>query len=257
MREILCVASQIQVVNALKQFFTDSGYSFRHLALPVQEEALRVEGNAVVVLMSPLACNRKYISAEFTWKQYLREHLPNALFIIAGFSNFQQDNYLDLLSLPNDVPAFLNRAEPAGTNWNPVFTGGLDMRVLLARFFEGHGDESVTDELNGILRILKIAGDELKHPDVTYEEVHRELLLANRLPERWNTLNNRWINYYPNFECLPFFSLFQKVDLALQHIAPYFRGECAQEALFCELDCILHLENAKSDLVKIEQLYVK
>ncbi len=257
MREILCVATQLQVVDALKKYFEDSGYHFRHLTLPVSEDALKGDSNVVVVLMSPVACNNKYISAENTWKEYLREHLPDALFVVAGFSNFEQDNYLDLLSLPNDVTAFLNRAETAGNLWNPVFTGGLDMSVMLARFFEGHGDESVTDELNGILRILKIAGDELKHDDVDYQEVHRELLLANRLPERWNTLGNRWINYFPNFQCLPFFGVFERVNATFQHIAPYFHGNCEEETLFCELDCIGNLENAKADLVKIEQLYVK
>ncbi|GJM34065.1 MAG: hypothetical protein DHS20C18_30660 [Saprospiraceae bacterium] len=257
MREILCVASQLQVVNAMKKYFTDGGFKFCHLALPVSDEALLVGSDTVVVLMSPIVCNGKYLSAELPWKQYLREHLPNNLLIIAGFSDFQGDNYLDLLHLPKNIKAFLNRAEIAGGSWEPAYTGGLDVAEQLRRFFEGHGDESVTDELNNTLRILKIARDEMKRHQAEYQSVWKDLLLANRLPSKWNTLNNRWINYYPNFECLPFFGTFVQVNLALQHIAPYFNSNCEEEALFWELDCIEHLEHAKSALVKIEQHYVK
>ena len=45
---------------------------------------------------------------------------------------------------------------------------------LLLRFFEGHGDESLTDAFDKLLRTLRIAGDELKIHQASYEEVKNE-----------------------------------------------------------------------------------
>ena len=130
------------------------------------------------------------------------------------------------------------------------------MQEKIRRFFEGHGDESLTDAFDKILRTLRIAGDELKIHQVDYEEVKKELLLPSNLPEKWATLKSRWANYFPYFSCLPFFNKFKQIEEWLVAINPYFEIGCEQESLFWQLDCPGKIEKIKSNLTSISKHYV-
>ena len=82
-----------------------------------------------------------------------------------------------------------------------------------------------------------MAMDELTIHNVDYEEIYTQLLLPNKVAEKWGILKNRWQNYLPFFEGLPFYSTFLNLDTIFQDIAPLFEGECRDEQLLLDLSC--------------------
>jgi hypothetical protein len=176
---------------------------------------------------------------------------------MAGFDHVQHSNYLDLLKLPADVGEAIYHARMAGEEWTPVTTGGVDVAQKMNRFFEGHGDESVTYELQKMLRVCKIAKDELKIHEADFSTVREELLLPNKLPHKWNVLQSRWQFYMPYFQSLPYYGDFAKLEVIFYAVAPFFTGECSDENLFWETNCVKQLETLKTGLEKIENSYAR
>ena len=256
MQSVLYIGNNTPVAQVLEQYVQVQNLRLEILSLPLQKELTNLTEAKVIILSSPLVIEGMYFAAEGLWKKYLEHHRPEVILLNAGFKGAQHSNYLDLLSLPKDWASFIEQAQTVSANWTPISNDGMDMQEKIRRFFEGHGDESLTDTFNKIFRILKIVGDELKIHQVDYEEVKRELILPNHLPTKWLTLKSRWANYFPYFSCLPFFDEFQKIGEWLASINPYFESGCEQETLLWQLDCLSTIEKIKSNLTSISKHYV-
>lgn len=256
MQSVTYIGNNPPVLEALSQYLAAQNIRLEAHLLPFKEELTTLTEAKVIILSSPMYFDGIYVSADGLWKNYLEYHHPEVLLLVAGFLEAKQSNYLDLLNLPEHFLSMLAQAKKAKENWLPLTTGGLNMEEKIRRFFEGHGDESLTDEFDKIFRILRIAGDELKNHQAGYEEVKNELLLMNKLPTKWKTLNNRWANYFPYFGSLPFFETFEQIEHWLRYIAPYFETGCEQETLFWQLNCLENIEKIKSNLTSISKHYV-
>ena len=215
-----------------------------------------LKGIDILLVVSPFYCNNIYISAEAIWKRYLHLNSPDAIMLTAGFKTAKHSNYLDLLQLPANPQAFISRAKTAAGKWEPPFSGGLNIAEKLRRFYQGHGDDSVTDVLHTIIRIFSIADVELKQYQTPFEELKADLFVSNAVTTKWRELKNRWVNYLPFFQCLPFWDIFIGVDQLFDQIDPFFATDCAEEMLFWELNCLETLKQIKDQLATICNQYV-
>jgi len=256
MQSVTYIGNNPPIQRVLSNYLEAQNIRMEAFFLPFKEELTQLEEAKIIILSSPMYIDGVYVSAEGLWKNYLEYHTPEAILLIAGFLEAKHPNYLDLLKLPKKLEAVLSDAKTASDNWPPVTTDGLDMMEKIHRFFEGHGDESLTDAFDKILRTLRIAGDELKVHNDSYEEVKNDLLLPSKLPAKWTILKSRWANYFPYFQCLPFFELFKEIEQWLLEIDPFFETGCEQETLFWQLNCLEKIEKIKSNLTSISKHYV-
>jgi hypothetical protein len=257
MNKLVIICTNQSLSTTLEKIFSGNGRSIAHYSLPLEKDIPEFEPEDVLVIQEPILVNNNYLSASFCWKNYLKLHSPRTILLSAGFGKVQDPNYLDLLKLPTDIENVLFNARTTEEEWIPRTTGGVDVLKKLYRFFEGHGAESFTDELHKMLRICKIARDELKIHQADYSEVREELLLPNKLPDKWNVLQSRWQFYQPYFLCLPYYGEFAKMGSLFKDIAPFFTNDCAEEDLFWETACVEQLEDLKTGLEKIENLYAR
>lgn len=256
MQSVIYIGNNLPVQQVLDKYLQTQDLNLEVLSLPLQKELTNLEEAKVIILSSPISIEGIYFSADGLWKKYLEYHRPEVILLNAGFKGAQHSNYLDLLTLPDNLTEFSNQAKLAGDSWSPVLAKGMDMQEKIRRFFEGHGDESLTDAFDKILRILRIVGDELKVHNIDYDEVKRELILPSNLPAKWLTLKSRWANYFPYFGCLPFYEEFNQIGEWLISIDPFFKSGCEQETLFWQLDCLDKIEKIKSNLTSISKHYV-
>ncbi len=255
MSKIFIISNHPELSATLESKFSGLGRPVHKYSLPLKNEVPEIGQDDVLVIQEPIFINNNYLSASFSWKNYLKLHSPRAVLLSAGFGNLQDANYLDLLKLPADIEEVFFHARMAEEEWVPCTTGGIDVQEKIFRFFEGHGDDSVTDELHKMLRICKIARDELKIHEADFTEVRNELLLPNKLSHKWNVLQSRWQFYMPYFECLPYYQDFAKLGSLFKTIAPFFANECTEESIFWETRCVKNLELLKTGLEKIENSY--
>ncbi|WP_148270448.1 hypothetical protein [Haliscomenobacter hydrossis] len=218
---------------------------------PVLGEA---DDSKVLVLRSPVQVGSILASPERPWKKYLANQAPNTIFIIAGFAGIQHRNYLDLLDLPEDLESFVRQALPAGQNWEPINTGAADMTEKLKNFFSGHGNESIMDILSRIQRALKMTMDAVKTQNRNFQEV-ADFLLAD-LPEQWQTVESRWQRYFFLFNCLPFFDLFEKSNILIQNLKPYFEQENFTHWGIAELELVYETIVSIKELMSKASSYV-
>lgn len=207
-------------------------------------------------LCTPVFFHNTYMATAKLWKNYLSVHHPNTKLLTIGFQAASHSNHIDLLQWPANLKEYLAKAATVSESWQPVKEEGLDVEQRLHRFFEGHGDESLTDVLHKILRVLIMARDEVKHHQVAYEEVYRELIKNSHIREKWDLLINRWVNYLPYFRGLPFYNTFEEMDNTLKAIAPFFISNCQDENLFHNLECVEALKTIKEELELIARQYV-
>lgn len=257
MNKIVIICTNPSLSAVLEKIFSGKGRSIVHYSLPLQADIPDFGQEDVLLIQEPVLVNNNYLSASCSWKHYLKLHSPRAILLSAGFGKMQDPNYLDLLNLPADTEEILFNARMVEEEWRPRTTGGVDVQKKIFRFFEGHGDESFTDELHKMLRICKIARDELKIHQSDFAEVREELLLPNKLPDKWNVLQSRWQFYQPYFLCLPYYGDFALLDSLFKEIAPFFASDCAAEKLFWETACVERLQDLKTGLEKIENLYAR
>lgn len=257
MSRIIIITNFSILGQTLEKIFSGQGISCAHYTLPLEKDLPELVQDDVLIIQEPIFINNNYLSASLCWKNYLKLHSPMAILLNAGFGKAQDANYLDLLKLPVNAAEVLLHARKAEEEWMPVTTGGVDVAQKLNRFFEGHGDESVTDELHKMLRICKIARDELTVYGANFETVRAELLLPNKLPLKWNVLQGRWQFYMPYFEILPYFRDFEELGKLFYAVAPFFTNECSDENLFWETLCVERLEQLKNGLEKIENSYAR
>lgn len=249
------IATDRKIGKTLESYFLQHNFELKPLGLP-SPNPLDIKGTDILLVVSPFKCNNIYISAEAIWKRYLNLNSPDTILLTAGFKAVTHSNYLDLLQLPSNPHVLLSSAKAAADKWEPPFSGGLNIAEKLRRFYQGHGDDSVTDVLHTIIRIFSIADVELKQYQTSFDELKENLFVRNGVTEKWRELKNRWINYTPFFQCLPFWNVFANVDQLFEQMDPFFAADCAEEVLFWELHCLETLKQIKDQLATICNQYV-
>lgn len=249
------IATNRQIGKTLESYFLKHHLELKKVILSNYNPS-DFTGIPFLLIVSPFKCNKIYVSAEAIWKKFLYLNSPDTILLIAGFKSAKHSNYIDLLQLPTDPHKFLAEARSVAEKWNPPFSGGLNIEEKLQRFYQGHGDESVTDVLYTIIRIFSIADVEMKQYGTSFEELREDLFIKNAVTQKWQELKNRWVNYLPFFRCLPFWTVFSEVDQMFDHIDLFFNSEFSEEMLFWELKCLETLKKIKDQLAIICNEYV-
>lgn len=230
MKQISYIATNQLLPQAISTWFEAQNYSLKPLSIHNEKGHPQLSNTNILLLFVPFFHNNVYISIENVWKKYVALHYPNILLLTAGYIKHTHANYLDLLQLPESLEYFIKHAKSVSEFDSMPFSGGLIIENKLQKFYEGHGDESLTDELGKVYRMVTIATDEVKIHHSPYIEVLENIFQANHIVDKWSVLINRWHNYLPFFKGLPFFETFKEVDAILKQIAPFFEQECKIES---------------------------
>jgi len=172
-----------------------------------------------------------------------------------GFCNFQSRNYIDLLNLPKDFNAYVENALPVSADWE-IPIDGANMLDYLKRFFEGHGGNSLLSKLNQLKQSVNIAHTQIVNKESSFKEMWDEMLLPYARPE-WQELLNRWKNYYPYFEYLPFYPAMQDINQKFSEISEFFSCNIPPERLFLTLNIDSSLKQIHQSLTEIDRLYIR
>lgn len=175
-------------------------------------EKLDLDSFAVIILFSPMFLHDHYVTPDAVWQKYFKTHKPGLRLISAGFAGPVHSNYLDLSDIPADIDGFISRALPVSADIAPANVGGLDMTAKLKRFFEGHGGESIMNVFNALQRATSVIGYLQAQPGGEAEINSAYFGPDADFVHRWRRFSQRWARYHSFFVCLPFYSLFQKMD---------------------------------------------
>lgn len=245
-QELFYYATNPELPNYLIPFLQSEDYELKAYQIG---EAINA---SIFLLFSPVWIHNCFISCDQSWKNYLQIENPQVKLISVGTVEVVHPNYIDILNLPNNFNYFFTNAKPAADSWTPIYTGGLKMEAKLHRFFEGHGNDSVSQVFTPINRQLNIIKDELKQ-GTAYAELWSDLIIPAKLPENWRIFRNRFINYYPYFFCLPFFTLFEKIYILVNELDAFFEQNCNNAKLFEALQCATKVNQIKELLSQTEK----
>jgi len=169
--------------------------------------------------------------------------------------DFQSRNYIDLFKLPKDFDEYLENSLSVSEDWE-IPIDGADILEYIKRFFAGHGGNSVLSKLNSLRQTFNIAYTGLADGSLSLDEIQNELLFPHGKAE-WDELLNRWKNYYPYFEYLPFKPTMEKINKTFADINEFFSYENITKQIFSEKQINERLDNVYTDLHKIDKLYIR
>ncbi|MDZ4705552.1 MAG: hypothetical protein SH848_16625 [Saprospiraceae bacterium] len=246
------IASDHRYISGLSAYFDAQGCKL----VDYEPERLK-DGSFILLIFSPVRCGSVRVSLERVWKKGMELENREAILLNAGFEEAQETNYFDLLNPPANWSDFIALAKPAKLLWEPVYTGGMKMEDKLARFFKGHGAESLTDELYVIRRKTASLFRAMDKYGLPYEVAAAEAFETDNVWRHWEVLKSRWSHYFPLFFYLPFSGQMKKIDASIKQIDPFFRSEGKNGDLFIQLECHQIVEYIHETLFTIEKSYVK
>ncbi|NUO02596.1 MAG: hypothetical protein HUU01_18475 [Saprospiraceae bacterium] len=249
------IASNLPVAERFASLAKQEGFLLQllHNAGSPWEDRADWEKVNILLLFTPFLYEKHYIAAGKIWAHYLRTLHPGVRFFTAGYSKVQPgvNNHLDLLNLPGSLSDFfLYQAGMLPTQ--VVETEGLLLHDKLARFFDGHGKESIFDVLSDITRLLGMAEVAAQRHGDSFETIKMDFL--NKLSVRWTELKNRWNNYYALLLCLPVATLLREADLLIAEADQRFMAQiCTDERLYQGQTLMNLLHNIHKLLLKVRQ----
>ena len=232
---VIVLHTQEEQVSLLSSWLAESVDGMEVASLPVTA-SVAVSTDDVFFVPEPLLFLGGYFFVTDLWEKFFAYKYPMVKVVGFGYHPEEDQNYLNLLELPSKPEAFLSRAMQADRNIIFRKGKGTSIRFLIRKFFEGHGDQSVTDELDKVLRIMQIAHDELKNHGEDYALIQLELFVPNALPQKWKLIQNRWSFYGSYFKSTPFYGEIEQLWQLLQKLSPFFDGNFEKETLFWVLD---------------------
>lgn len=246
---LIVVSNLSNITKCLEDFFIKNKIAFNN--------KLHLEYNEKhsFLIIEPFRVKSFYTSISQIWKFYLTYNIPDAKLVVMGFSKYQSPNYVDLLNFPVNFELFLDQALSASEDWE-IPIDGANMLEYMQRFFAGHGGHSLLSKLNALRQTFNIAYSNLADGDADFKEIWGELLLPFGKPE-WEELLQRWKNYYPYFEYLPFYPTMQQIDAVFSEISEFFACKFPDEALFLNQSIDVKLGSVHQQLVEIDRLYIR
>ncbi len=224
--------------------------------MPYSEEANKTDG-LILLLFSPFKCGKIRISPEQLWKKGLAIQTPNAVLLSAGFEEIRHPNYLDLLNLPSRFSEVLANSKRVSENWQPVYTGGIEMEDKLTRFFKGHGKDSLVGELTNIHGKISALRDAITEWKLSYETAAKEAFDSGYTWNHWAIFLTRWSYYYPLFQYTPFAKTMDNIHAAIKKVEPFFASKGLREELFMDTNCAETITYIQHTLNAIEKTYVE
>jgi len=210
---------------------------------------------SVFIIIEPFVISHKYCSVSSLWKKYLSIHFPNIKLILMGFLDFQDQNYIDLLNMPNNFHVFVQNALPAGTEYG-IPVDGLNCHDTMRQFFKGHGNDSLISQLNRIQQSLNVTYTNLLTGSSDFQEIKDSLLMPYFMPE-WKELKRRWDVYYPFFEYLPFFSTMKSINETLKEISQVISATNIKKNTFLNGHFDDKIVSISNQLVQIDKHYIR
>lgn len=195
-----------------------------------------------------------YYSISQTWKRYLSLHSPKTKLIVAGFSNYKNSNYIDLLNFPDDFNAFIKNTLPVSDDWE-IPIDGENLLDTMLRFFEGHGRESVLSALSSLKQTINMVFTDLSL-GYSFTDIWHQLISSQAKPEL-EILLHRWLQYYPYFEYLPFYPLIQEINDDFSDLSEIIACNKPDEHLFLNYPLEEKLCRIYYQLVEIDKLYIR
>jgi hypothetical protein len=189
---------------------------------------------AILFLFSPCWNGAQYLSVEGVWARFLAEEYPDTILVVVGSKGCEDANYIDVLLPPDSLRAFLEQAPTARRflHDQPVNTGALDLQERLFRFLNGHGDESIlsiTGNMLGDLRSIRL-NLQKKAPEQSTLDGVLSYLQSEKMQFQWQTVVNRWMNYQPFFQYLPFSTIFVFVSTLIETLHELFKPQEIMDA---------------------------
>lgn len=214
---------------------------------------------AVLFVFSPVWNGYQYLSIEGIWAKYLAKDYPATKLIIVGNQESMDANFVDVLQWPKDLAAFIEQVPEAARfkSEMPAFTGGVDMTERMKRFLKGHGNESMAAVCIDMWNTFQQNVDALKRNKGFAAEIAQELRSEQTL-KNWQTLYSRWINYQFFFGFLPFYRIFETVNVLMEQLQPFFEEPNIHEdglEQHLQVTC-LHLQKLQHLLEQLDE-YVK
>lgn len=254
--ELLTLSSNARFLDAQKGYFERQEVGFA----PYTEKT-QLNNYPALVIFIPIECRGQFVSPVETWRQYLARHQPETCLIIAGIEAINHHNYLDLLSLPIDFSVFFHNLKAVSdAKWRPLETEAMDMQDKLRRFYEGHGNESVTYTLSKIRRKTETLAKRLKETNFpkAWKEIFEPLegQTVAYTEEKWKELTRRWGHYAPFFQYLPFREEMEEVGRRIGLISPFFENNCREEGLYTRLEPKKNIDWIFDTLSTIKRGYV-
>jgi len=184
-------------------------------------EQLEAESGRCFVIVEPLYIDNKYVSISQIWKRFLAVNLPCTKLIVMGFLNFRSGNYIDLLTPPGNLRAFIDAARPASGKYElPV--DGYDARISLARIFEGHGGPGLMAKAIALKQTLGVACQIIRQEPERSGEIWQELVEpigkrdAGDMLGAWDRVMTKYEDY---FTYMPFRGRLSEADILLREAA--------------------------------------
>lgn len=203
MKTIHYLSTERYVIRYLTNYFAQFKYRLTALNFSLFDST-SISEVQYLLIVEPLMVHDIGISVYTLWKTYLVEHNPDCQLIVLGIKDLeyiQYSNYLDILRLPKDFCAFLKQTKSVQETWAYIPTDVVDMRMRMKRFFKGHGEEDMTKELIENYRKLSIFLMDM----IEEKEEKEPIQLDSTFKKNWRTLLNRWKNYFPLFDFLPYY----------------------------------------------------
>ncbi|MFN0037020.1 MAG: hypothetical protein ACKVUS_18350 [Saprospiraceae bacterium] len=229
------------------QIFSDDTFAAAPLEKRLRQHGLEHSayqpGDAIkathFVLFSPVWCNEQFVVCDSVWKKYFEVEKSRAFrkigLVTAGYERAKHENYLCLLDLPEDLPAFFEEALPCHEAWQPFPVKGTDMAQALRRFYLGHGNESVLAAFDSIA--TKVRDIEKHRATMPFEKIlegENSLVSPAKLGELWHNFRVRWGHYRPFAPSLPFYPRLAELEEISKNMDVFFQTGCSDVNLFAE-----------------------
>jgi len=159
--------------------------------------------NTALFLFDHFRIHKRFVSFTLSWYHYLLAASPQCRFIVVGFLNYKDPNYIDLLCPPQSVKEFVETA-PQVSRMNLPPVDGLDVHRLLCQLMDGHNKANgPVEKLNAVAQAVNTAEAVLFQYEMSMVEVKKEIfepLLFPQLPE----LLSRWRMMQEYLKFLPY-----------------------------------------------------
>lgn len=210
----------------------------------------------LLLVFGPFFYDGKYMSAETLWKKFLAANRPHAYFLTTGYQSAVHPNHLDLLALPDDLAEFLRRALPTDGDWQPHYSGGMDLDRKLRRFFAGHGQDSVFSVLTRVRLLVQMAYREVVDLGMPFDEAYHDLIAPAQLAVKWAEWEARWLNYYPLFRTSPLAGELARLGERMRELRPWMLGGGATAEPLRSGRAPAALDDVKTGLEQLDKHYV-
>lgn len=209
----------------------------------------------ILLIIEPFKIDKKYFTVSKLWKNFLAIDYPSKILLIAGFSNYKNSNYMDLLKLPKNFPEFIKTSKQTDASWE-IPIDGLDLLHRFKLFFKGHGPLSLLAKLNQIYFSLNTAYISILSKESSVTKVLDTLIKPYLIPE-WKDLIHRWDRYTIFFKYTPFFTEMKAVDDVFKHISDILQSDGLNKTNFLSLQLDSKVKDVHRILKEIDRKYIR